>query len=232
MQPEGSSAQWHGYYIGGVPPLEYFLIKLKSATELLSQEVTDPELLDEKAELCLIAFLAYFEAFCKALFAALVNICPQLMLHFGEKSRRCELDVREILTIRDHLHDRLGSLVSEKYDFGSAKNINSLFYDLLKLTPFSKTDGQRYSQLQNDRNLLVHHGGIYTYKYAGQKFIRRRAGRLAAWDSLVVTSTDAKATADFLSDTARKCLNLARKHFLNLLSLKLLNLVPRAWRPL
>jgi len=58
--------------------------------------------------------------------------------------------------------------VAEERDFGSAETINELFLDLLKITPFSKDEMEVYSQFLNDRNLLVHHGGVFTLKYLSQ----------------------------------------------------------------
>ena len=60
-------------------------------------------------------------------------------------------------------------ILSEKYDFGSSRTINSLFSDLLGVTPFSTKESKEYEEFLNDRNLLVHHGGIYTFKYHGQR---------------------------------------------------------------
>jgi hypothetical protein len=36
------------------------------------------------------------------------------------------------------------------------------------ITPFSKDGKRRYDEILNGRNLLVHHGGTYTLKYAKQ----------------------------------------------------------------
>jgi hypothetical protein len=63
----------------------------------------------------------------------------------------------------------LGFLLAEKYDFGTPKRINALFNALLKITPFGREDAKRYAALLRDRNLLVHHGGVYTLAYLEQE---------------------------------------------------------------
>ena len=46
-----------------------------------------------------------------------------------------------------------GCFISEQYDFGPAKNINGLFMDLIRITPFSKDEQIKYSRLLDYRNL-------------------------------------------------------------------------------
>jgi hypothetical protein len=89
-------------------------------------------------------------------------------------------------------------MLSEHYDFGSAASINSLFFDLLHISPFSKDDAEKYSEFLNDRNLLVHHGGIYTYRYARQKFAKEKIPDLAHWHSLPVSTKDVQTWSTFL----------------------------------
>ncbi len=74
------------------------------------------------------------------------------------------IEVSGLLQILKSVVHRLGSLVAEQFDFGAAKKINGLFLDLVAISPFSKDEEVRYTQLLNDRNLLVHHGGIVTIK--------------------------------------------------------------------
>ena len=62
--------------------------------------------------------------------------------------------------------------IAEQFDFGSARAINGIFLDLIGISPFSKAEASKYDQLLNDRNLLVHHAGIYTVRYASQKLSR------------------------------------------------------------
>lgn len=159
--------------------------------------------LDFTAELCVIGLAAYFEAFCKNEFAAVINICPDILNPFTVK-RECNVSGRGLLCILSAPRCRLGSLVAEQYDFGSAKTINGLFRDILNIAPFSKREAKKYAEFLSDRNLLVHHGGVYTLKYAEQKLASKRIGRLVHFDSLVVNKSDVNRWADFLVRLATK----------------------------
>jgi hypothetical protein len=155
------------------------------------------------AELCLIGLAAYFEAFCKNEFAAVINILPEILSDFTGK-RECKISAKNILHVVSEFDHSLGFLVVEEYDFGSPKYINGLFRDLLNITPFAKKEAGRYSEFLNDRNLLVHHGGIYTAKYKGQKFFKKHTGAQIYFDSLVIKKTDVHRWADFLVGVATK----------------------------
>jgi hypothetical protein len=99
---------------------------------------------------------------------------------------------------------KLGSLLAEEYDFGSARTINSLYFDLLGITPLSKDDENLYTQFLNDRNLLVHHGGVYTIKYHGQRFRTQPVRDLVHWHSLTVSIEDFRKWHSFLNDLVDK----------------------------
>ncbi|PYS99098.1 MAG: hypothetical protein DMF63_13595 [Acidobacteria bacterium] len=117
-------------------------------------------------ELSLIGLASHFEAFCKDHFASLINICPQLLERFGASRGDVTIHLSDLLKVADSLPYRMGSVIAEKYDFGSAKKINALFSDLLKISPFTKDEQRRYEMFLEDRNLLVHHGGTYTLAYS------------------------------------------------------------------
>jgi len=99
---------------------------------------------------------------------------------------------------------RIGSILSEHYDWGSAHSVNSLFCDLLKVSPFSKDEAKKYGEFLSDRNLLVHHGGVYTFKYAGQKLAKKDLKRTVHWQSLTVRKADVSTWVKFLHDIAKK----------------------------
>jgi hypothetical protein len=193
---------WVEFFSGGVPSLHYFISEVDDLKELVDTSTVETGI-DLKAELCVIGLAAYFEAFCKDEFAAVINICPETLEAFTAK-RECMVNARNLLHIISAPRYRLGFLISEEYDFGSAKNINGLFQDLLNITPFSNREASRYAEFLNDRNLLVHHGGVYTFRYAGQKFAARDIGARVHSNSLVVHKTDVHQWADFLASVARK----------------------------
>jgi hypothetical protein len=185
------------FFVGGVPPYGYFELQVEGLRVLAngSQALYG---VNQTAEVCVIALSAYFEAFCKSQFAALINICPKVLRNLIEKRKSTTLDLQNVLEVLDELENKLGNVLSEGYDFGSAKAINGLYYDLLAITPFSTADRKKYERFLQDRNLLVHHAGIYTFRYASQRFTRRTAPGLPHWDSLVVDEQDHDRWAAFL----------------------------------
>jgi len=152
------------YFAGGVPAGVIF----QQNIEKLKRIVAAPNI--KPAEVCLVGLVSYFEAFFKDHFAAIVNIQPKIVENLKKAGLNTDVDVLDIVSLGDRSEIRLGSLLAEKYDFGTAKRINSIYQSLLKITPFSKDEISQFDQLLNDRNLIVHHGGIFTLKYVKQKF--------------------------------------------------------------
>jgi hypothetical protein len=60
----------------------------------------------------LIGLAAYFEAFCKNQFAAIVNICPETLNNFASKRDNVALTLKDILKIFDTIHYKVGSLLA------------------------------------------------------------------------------------------------------------------------
>lgn len=193
---------WLQFFSGGVPSLDYFRFQVSDLTKLANESKEDSGL-NITAELCIIGLAAHFESFCKNEFAAAINIFPQILSGFAEK-RDCKLSVKSLLHNFSEIDHSLGFVIAEEYDFGSAKSVNGLFQDLLNITPFSTKEAGEFAQFLNDRNLLVHHGGIYTAKYKGQKFVKKVADHLINFDSLVVKKSDVNRWADFLVQIATK----------------------------
>jgi hypothetical protein len=203
------------FFIAGVPAGPIFMLELQEMRKLVTSSANLKLASNSCVEICLVGICSYFEAFCKAQFASVINSCPQVLTQFVEKRPSVALEVRDVLPILKDLHYKLGSLLAERYDFGSSDSINGLYRDLLSISPFSRRDAQRYRDLLNDRNLLVHHGGVYTYKYAGQKFAARVAKGSAHWDSLVVHPADFFRRAAFLEAMVRKITAATHKALAN-----------------
>jgi hypothetical protein len=206
---KGESLLALDYFSAGVPAYGYFELEVSGLKKLV-RESRSLSGLNQTAEVCLIALSAYFEAFCKAQFAAVINICPTTLRNFVEKRKDATLDLENVLAVLDQTEHKLGYLLSEDHDFGSAKEINALYYDLLGITPFSAKEKKKYQKFLNDRNLLVHHGGIYTFKYLAQRFRTRTAPGLPHWSSLVVTRQDHDRWATFLARMAHKIASTSR----------------------
>jgi hypothetical protein len=165
---------YYQYFVAALPPQVIFLSRLKELISLVkaSQDMTSDEeqLGNTTAEVCLIGLAAHFEAYCKNQFASLVNIYPPLIEGFCAKRNGTMVSLAEVYRFSHKLEYQMGTLLAEDYDFGSAKSINSLFKDLIGITPFSKDETTTYAEFLADRNLLVHNGGIFSHKYFRQKF--------------------------------------------------------------
>lgn len=192
------------YFVAGVPPFELFLLHVEDLEDLLKTRRKDKSpSLDALTEMCLIGLAAYFEAFFKDLFAAIVNICPTTLEQFVIR-RDCSFTLSEVLHLIDRSKHRIGSVLAEHYDWGSAQSVNGLFTDLVKISPFSKDEARKYAEFLNDRNLLVHHGGVYTFKYSGQKFSKTRRRQMAHWQSLTVRRSHVLKWSKFFREIAKK----------------------------
>jgi hypothetical protein len=101
---------------------------------------------------------------------------------------------------------RLGFLIAEKYDFGTAKKINALYSALLKVSPFSTDEAHAYSRLLGDRNLFVHHGGTYTLSYVmtNREFNKGERTSHAFLNSRVVGHDDVTKAVDLLERISKK----------------------------
>jgi hypothetical protein len=194
------------FFVGGVPPDTFFNLTFKDICAVVQSSSEKKFGSNTTAEVCLIGLAAHFEAFCKNQFAAIVNICPQVLSQFCERRDGLSVEVRALLKIIGAVDQNFGFLLAEQFDFGSPKKINTIFYDLLSITPFSKQDENKYARFLNDRNLLVHHGGVYTFKYERQMFTRQvQAGSTRVhFDSLAIGKKDFDAWAQFLLKMAKK----------------------------
>ena len=164
MLPE--SSEFPDFYPGDEPPLYYFYGRVQEILRL-AEDASIPE--GDRAgvlRLCLIGLAAHFEAFCKAHFAAVINIHPAVLKGFVKRIQECTLTVKELLQVLPNINYRIGSLLGGQADFkwSSAKTINGIYRDLLGITPFSEDEVKRFGNFINDRNLLVHHGGIFTLR--------------------------------------------------------------------
>lgn len=169
------------------------------------------------AEVSLIGLLAHFEAFCKGHFASIINICPELIRQLAMNGRDTRVDASQLMLVGAFSARHLGFLIAESYDFGTAKGINRLYLDLLKCSPFSSKEILRFDRMIDDRNLLVHHGGIFTAKYAGQRIAKHQVRGKVYVDSLVVTENDFMDAANFLlqvTSKTTKATGLALKGFM------------------
>jgi hypothetical protein len=193
------------FFAAGLPAGSLFKMSFDDMEELVENSNDLKGVgLNPVAEVCLIGLVSHFEAFCKNQFASIINISPFLLNYFIEKRKETSIPLKDLLEFNIITHNKLGFLLSENYDFGSAKKINSLYFDLLSITPFSQDQISKYDQLLNDRNLLVHHAGIYTLKYQRNRLVRKSIKERVYFDSLIIRKRNYRAWAKFIDTMVLK----------------------------
>lgn len=197
------------YYIGWITSLANFELSYSELLEIINL-VNDDLVNTSVNEVCLIGLVSYTEAFFKNQFAALINIHNPLVLNLIKNKREVNIDVSDIIRLGSDINVQLGSLVSEQFDFGTANNINSLFNHLLKITPFSKDEIPKYNDILRDRNLIVHHGGIYTNKYIKQNKMYGDNIRVYA-DSISISKKQYLEIAEFIYYIVRKTVYISQR---------------------
>jgi hypothetical protein len=199
------------FFTGAVPAGLIFKINVDSLRAIVEKTVSqDDDVPTNSLGVCFIGLIAYFEAFAKDHFASLVNICPQLLQNLKKAGHDVSIDAADLLLSGSNPKCKMGFVLAQRYDFGTAKRINAFYQGLLTITPFSKDEMARYDQLLRDRNLLVHHGGIYTTKYLEQRFVGSPERQRVFFDSLVLTREEFLSSASFLEEIARKSVKATR----------------------
>lgn len=209
---------WLDYFSGGVPTGEYFRITLdeiKDICDLAKEKPGGSRLY----EICFIGLISYFEAFCKDHFASIINIVPELLENLKKNGQDISVDAGKILVYPQDLCYRIGFILAEKYDFGSAQKINAIYKSVLNITPFSKSEIETYNTILRDRNLFVHHGGTYTLSYLQHAKIVNEHGRdRAFFDSLVVSKELLYEKIEFIGNIAFKLLKATHSAMTKLIS--------------
>ncbi|MBD2503046.1 hypothetical protein [Anabaena azotica] len=206
MYAEQNSGDWLDLFSGGVPTAPFFFDYTLNGLEkvyLNQSENTSSHI----NELCVIGLVSYFEAFCKDHFASIINIEPSLLNNLSKNGQDISIEPTKALELGTALFYNIGFLVAEKYDFGTAQKINALYRALIMISPFSKDEIKIYDNLLRDRNLLVHHGGIYTSSYIAQNRNTLAPGLTRPFfNSLVVSKSYVEEKFNFIKEMARKIL--------------------------
>lgn len=208
------------YFSGGVPAGPSFQMAIRDLKEI-SQSAKDEEyrMLNRLQEVCFIGLISYFEAFCKDHFASLINIEPSLISNLKQSGQSVDIDATRVLLYQDHLRSKIGFILAEKYDFGTSQKVNALFGALLKITPFGKEDAAHYGTLLKERNLLVHHGGVYTLTYLEQEKLSLDEVQSSAFhNSHIKGKADVLAAIIFLEGIASKVIRSSHAALANYLA--------------
>lgn len=206
------------HYAGHVPTGRVFKLHFDEIVDLVESS-HDPDYTSNiNAQISLIALIAYFEAFCKNNFASIINICPELIENFLVKRKEITINLKDLILFDYDVKNKIGFIISEKYDFGSAKCINNLYNDLLSISPFTKKEISTFDALLNDRNLLVHHGGIYTLKYGHQKLESGIAKNEIYAQSVRIRKGDFLKSAEFIEKVVLKILDCCNTALIDYIS--------------
>jgi hypothetical protein len=202
---QNSEMSWLDYFSGGVPTGEYFRMTLDYLRAVSTRDDGKWPGINRLQELCFVGLASYCEAFFKDHFASLINLEPSLVSRHKAAGQNVDIDSTRVALYGDGISHRMGFILAEKYDFGTAQRINSLFSALLMVTPFGADDAKRYSELLRDRNLLVHHGGTFTLSYLEQNpGISCDLQQRAFFDSRAIAREDVTVAIDFVEGIARK----------------------------
>ena len=201
---------WSDFFYGGVPPGGMLKIELENLEQLIEKD-DNPNGLSSTSGLCLIGLVAHFEAYFKHVFAAVGNIYPPTLDRFISERREVNVSLKDIRRLRRPVEYQLGFLISDEYSFGDAKSINSLFRDLVGITPFSKDEKRRYDKILAERNLLVHNGGILTAQSVAQDMIRHTRQKRSFFDSVVIEPDQVLDDLRFVDEIARKTTNATHR---------------------
>jgi hypothetical protein len=203
---DGCKDQVHGYLVGGIPPFLLFETEYHSLFHLVECHKNDRiyNSINPATKAAHISLIAHFEAFCKHQFAALVNIWPALLADFAARRPQASLALSDLATFFGNVREKIGFLLAEQYDFGSAKAVNGLFRDLLNVTPFSGNEAEIFDSILMKRHLLVHHAGYYTLQHLKKHAIPREIVSRAFKDCVVVDTDDYHQMGDFLFEMAMK----------------------------
>ncbi|MDI1450789.1 hypothetical protein [Polyangium sp. 6x1] len=194
------------YFCGGVPTGMYFRMTLDDIRAISAERARPGRGIDRLQEICFVGALSYFESFCKDHFASLINIEPRLIEHLKNSGHDVTVDASFIASCGPSIAHRIGFLLAEKYDFGTAHSINAVYAAILNIAPFSKDETQRFSTFLRDRNLLVRHGGMYTMNYlaANPRLAETGTKYQAFWESRVIDRDDVLAAIEFLEAIAKR----------------------------
>jgi hypothetical protein len=197
------------FYSGYVPSGEVFRMMADEVVALSREEPGDAP---ARHNLCLIGLLAYFEAFAKDQLSTVLSLAPAAIERLKAAGHPTDVTARDALNLRDDIDHQIGFLVVQRLDLGTSKKINAAFTTAIKVTPFGKDEMGRYNRMLRDRNLIVHHGGVYTTAYLEQARDEIEPGRrIANAYSIGLTCADIGDAAKFLKRVVRSVVNASAK---------------------
>jgi hypothetical protein len=198
--------QTYDCFVGKIAPFLLFEIEYHNLFGVVESHKGDRfySEINPASQVASIGLLSYFEAFCKHQFAAILNILPSLAKTFCRKRGEPKIEFSTITSLNGEFQRNIGFALGEVYDFGTAKNINAIFRDLLLITPFNKEEESKFNEIVYKRNLLVHHGGFYTLQFLKGQGFSEDFQRQAFRGAVKIDTEDYHEISDFLFEMAMK----------------------------
>lgn len=199
------SGDYLNYFIGGIPPNATFEMHVEELEKLVrNNNLVNNTTGNVIPKVSFIGLVAYFEAFCRETAAAVINICPTLVHNLKKGNYSTEIDCVQLDSYGFNLNGRVGSILTESYDFGDGRKINAFFKCLFNRDAFSKDEIQGYGKILAERNLIVHNGGTYTTKFIKQHLPTKNIENNAFFHSLEFDHSDFQARLTFLRNISNK----------------------------
>jgi hypothetical protein len=198
--------QTYDFFTGRISPFLLFEMEFHSLFYLVENHNNDryyPEL-NPASQIASIGLLAYFEAFCKHQFAAIINLFPPLVRNFSSKRGEPKIEFSTIISFGGEFEKNIGFVLAENYDFGTAKSINGMFCDLLLVTPFGREEEKIFNDIVYKRNLIVHHAGYYTLQYLKTDAISDEMKRRVFKEAVKIDTARYHEISNFLFEMAMK----------------------------
>lgn len=199
---KAADCEWPYVFPGGVPGWVIFGQQVQDIRDMVALAADHPS--SYLNELCFVGLIAYFEGFVKYHFGSLINICPKFLTKFAQKRPELTIPLQDISALED-VHMHFGFVVADRFAFSSPKEINSLFRDLIGVTPFSKDEKRTYDASLHDRHQIVHSAGICTVKYLRNRHYPLSPDKQRVYlDSSEINAGKVLDVADFLLRIAEK----------------------------
>lgn len=202
------SMELRKYLPGGLAPG----IILNDHLEMLKNQLVKTDEADKLLELLLVGLISYTETFYKSFFAASINMFPVLANKLKgtntKKGFEMPILVDDLFFYGLDMRDCLGYLIADKLPFDKAVDINRNFSALIKLTPFSEDEKEKYQEIKDQRNLYVHNSGIMNKRFVENKpfFYQSRLNQTF----YAMSKWQLEEAISFIVQTSKRFLGLAK----------------------
>lgn len=193
----------YDFFAGAVPPGLIFQLETDDLLEIVESRSSQSSWTG-LSRLAIIGLVASFEAFCRGLFSAAINIDPNLVHGLSKAQYDTSVKLESLLILDVPTTHRLGFFLGERLNLNEPKKVNAAFCAILKVSPMSKEDMKHLNRLLEERHLLVHHGGLITSRYHASKLRRREISDRLHVDTLEISKDEVRKHVKRLRTLAHK----------------------------